>query len=89
MTTKEDFEVIIELAVRPERLKQYNNQDLSNICVACGKQRFQKNEILRSLVEEVAASERIVTYNDQQLANITWALGEVRFLTVSVSLMRS
>ena len=87
MTTKEDFEVIIQLALEPERLEQYNNQDLSSICIACGKQRFQKREILQPLVEKIATSEQSIAYNDQQLANITWALGEVRCQIVPVSLM--
>lgn len=79
-TTVDDFELVMKEAMDSIRLEKYNNQDLSNIFIGCGKRKLKDKEMLMPLLKETITPERLIMYNDQQLANITWALGEVIFL---------
>lgn len=59
-----------------KRLKEFNNHDLSQICIGLSYNQNHNKSFIKPILKEIMSKERLYLYDDQQLSNILWAISQ-------------
>ena len=80
---KEDSNVVLREVMKEDRLKQYNAQELANLCWSFGRLGIHSTNLYRRLANHMLQEKTLEAFTPQALANILvgWAHGRFRDLS--------